>query len=131
MSTVVSTVLSTVVVTVKSYKNCKQFPHNFVYFALNQNHMFLFSLVQTDARVANDSASSVNGDRQKFVAAKQWKKVEEATSKLTMAMAASKRAADELEDLQTMAMAASKRAADDSKVVMSCFCTCHFRFEKI
>ena len=61
--------------------------------------MFLFSLAQTDARVAGESASHANGDLQRFIAVKQWEKVEEPGSKLTMAMNANKRAADRLEEL--------------------------------
>ena len=70
-------------------------------FVLNPDFMFLFSLAQTDARVASESASDANEDLQKFIAAKQWKKVEETSSKLSMAITANKRAADKLEDLQS------------------------------
>ena len=63
--------------------------------------MFLFSLAQTDARVATESASDANEDLQKFIAAKQWKKIEETSSKLSMEITANKRAADKLEDLQS------------------------------
>ena len=68
---------------------------------LNPDFMFLFSLAQTDARVASESASNANEDLQKFIAAKQWKKVEETSSKLSMAITANKRAADKLEDLKS------------------------------
>lgn len=49
--------------------------------------------------MANQSAEDANEEIQKFVASKQWKKVDEASSKLSMAIAASKRAADRLEVL--------------------------------
>ena len=73
----------------------------YICFVLNPDFMFLFSLAQTDARVASESASDANEDLQKFIAAKQWKKVEETSSKLSMAITANKRAADKLEDLQS------------------------------
>ena len=73
----------------------------YVCFVLNPDSMFLFSLAQTDARVASESASDANEDLQKFIAAKQWKKVEETSSKLSMAITANKMAADGLEDLQS------------------------------
>ena len=50
----------------------------FFFFVLNQDLMFLSSFAQTDAQVAGVSAGDTNGDLQKFVIAKQWKKVEEA-----------------------------------------------------
>ena len=68
---------------------------------LNPDFMFLFSLAQTDARVASESASDANEDLQKFIAAKQWKKVEETSSKLSMAITTNKKAADKLEDLKS------------------------------
>ena len=63
--------------------------------------MFLFSLAQTDARVASESASDANEDLQKFIAENQWEKVEETSSRLLMAITRNKRAADQLEDLQS------------------------------
>ena len=56
--------------------------------------------MQTDAQVAGESGSDTNGDLQKFIIAKQWKKVEEASSKLTIAMNANKRAVHRVEELQ-------------------------------
>ena len=44
-------------------------------FVLNPDFMFLFSLAQTDARVASESASNANEDLQKFIAAKEWKRL--------------------------------------------------------
>ena len=64
---------------------------------LNKN----VSETNTNAWVASESASDANEDLQKFIAAKQWKKVEETSSKLSMAITANKRAADKLEDLQS------------------------------
>ena len=52
--------------------------------------MFLFSLGQTDAWFAGESASDANGDLQKFIAAKQWERVKEDISKLRMPMNAIK-----------------------------------------
>ena len=63
--------------------------------------MFLFSLAQTNAQVTSETASDANGDLQKFITARQWKMVEETSSKLSMAITANKRAADKLEDLQS------------------------------
>ena len=60
--------------------------------------LFLVTLSQTDAPVADESASDSNGDLQKFIAAKQLKKVEEINSKLIMAVNANKRAVDRLEE---------------------------------
>ena len=60
--------------------------------------LFLVALSQTDAPVADESASDSNGDLQKFIAAKQLKKVEEINSKLIMAVNANKRAVDRLEE---------------------------------
>lgn len=60
--------------------------------------LFLVTLVQTDAPVADEAASDSNGDLQKFIAAKQLKKVEEINSKLIMAVNANKRAVDRLEE---------------------------------
>ena len=68
---------------------------------LNPDFMFLLNLAQTDARVASESASNANEDLQKFIAAKEWKKVEETSSKLSMAITVNKRAADKLEDLES------------------------------
>ena len=62
--------------------------------------MFLFSLAKTDARVAGEFASDGNGDLQRFIAAKQWKKVEHASSKLTRTINANKRPADGPEEWQ-------------------------------
>lgn len=62
--------------------------------------MFLFSLGQTDAWFAGESASDANGDLQKFIAAKQWKKVKEDISKLRMPMSANKRDAERPKELQ-------------------------------
>ena len=67
---------------------------------MNPDLLFLFSFVQTDAQVAGESASDTNGDLQKFIIAKQWKKVEEASSKQTMAMNANKKAVNRVEELQ-------------------------------
>ena len=69
--------------------------------------MFFFSFVQADVQVAGESASDTHGDLMKFVIAKQWKKVEEASSKLAMAMNANKRAVDRLEELQKRKKVAS------------------------
>ena len=60
--------------------------------------LFLVTLSQTDAPVADESASDSNGDLQKFIAAKQLKKVEEINSKLIMAVNVNKRAVDRLEE---------------------------------
>ena len=60
--------------------------------------LFLVTPSQTDAPVADESASDSNGDLQKFIAAKQLKKVEEINSKLIMAVNANKRAVDRLEE---------------------------------
>ena len=60
--------------------------------------LFLVTLSQTDAPVADESASDSNGDLQKFIAVKQLKKVEEINSKLIMAVNANKRAVDRLEE---------------------------------
>ena len=62
--------------------------------------MLSFTLAQTDAWVAGESASGANGDLQRFIAAKQWKKIEEDSWKLTVAVNAKKRAADRPEELQ-------------------------------
>ena len=64
---------------------------------LNKN----VSETNTNAWVASESASDANEDLQKFIAAKQWKEVEEASSKLSMGITANKRTADKLEDLQS------------------------------
>ena len=73
----------------------------YICFVLNPDFMFLFSLAQTDARVASESASDANEDLQKFIAENQWEKVEETSSRLLMAITRNKRAADQLEDLQS------------------------------
>ena len=62
--------------------------------------IFHLSLAQTDASVASESAAEANDEIKKCVAAKQWAKVDQASSKLSMAMAASKRAAENIETLQ-------------------------------
>ena len=51
--------------------------------------------------MCSGSASDAKEDLQKFITAKQWKKVEETSSKLSMAITTNKRAADKLEDLQS------------------------------
>ena len=51
--------------------------------------------------MCSESASDAKEDLQKFIATKQWKKVEETSSKLSVAITANKRAADKLEDLQS------------------------------
>ena len=55
----------------------------YISFVLNPDFMFLFRLAQTDTCVASESASDANEDLQKFIAAKQWKKVEKTSSKLS------------------------------------------------
>lgn len=68
--------------------------------SLNPDLMYFFSLSQNDARVSSEFANDANGYLQKFIAAKQWEKIEEVGPKLTMGMNANKRAADRLKELQ-------------------------------
>ena len=62
--------------------------------------MFSLSLAQTDAQVSGEAARDANGDLQKFIIAKQWKIVEETSSKIDNGNDANKRAVDRPEELQ-------------------------------
>ena len=66
---------------------------------VNQFLISFSSFANTDSNVANQMADAANEDIQKYVASKQWKKVDEASSKLSMAIAANKRATSRLEVL--------------------------------
>ena len=53
-----------------------------------------YSLAQTDAKVASQSVGEANVEIKESVAEKQWERVDEASSKLSMVIASSKRAAN-------------------------------------
>ena len=57
-------------------------------------------MAKKDSNVATKAAEEANESIQKYVVAKKMSKVEEASSKLSMAMDAKKRAAEKLELLQ-------------------------------
>ena len=83
--------------------------------------LFLVTLSQTDAPVADESASDSNGDLQKFIAAKQLKKVEEINSKLIMAVNANKRAVDRLEEFFVSDLKKKKKKKKKKNAVLAKF----------
>ena len=61
---------------------------------------YVFSLAKTDSQVATASMEEANEEIQRALEAKKWKKAEEGSSKLKMAVAASKRSSDTLDKLE-------------------------------
>ena len=63
-----------------------------VYYSNFAIYFYWLSLAKVDVDVANQAAEEANVDIRKAVEGKEWSKAEQASSRLSMSLAASKRA---------------------------------------
>ena len=63
-------------------------------------YFYWISLAKVDVDVANQTAVEANVDSLKAVEGKQWSKVDQASSRLSMSLAASKRAGKQIKSLE-------------------------------
>ena len=63
-------------------------------------YFYWISLAKVDVDVANQAAEEANVDIRKVVQGKQWSKAEQTSFRLSMSLAASKRAGEQIKTLE-------------------------------